>query len=90
MANTKKYHYYVMVFTEEGPKYVTGIGEHHTAEWNMLEKPLEMSSSFAEDVYTGLCWNFHTAILVKSRFEIESQPYRYNEYKINFEKREVE
>ena len=90
MANTKKYHYYVMVFTNEGPKYVTGMGDHHTAYWKTEDKPLEMSASWGEDVYRGLCLNFFNAILVKSLFEIESHPYRYEDYKISFEKRETE
>lgn len=86
MAN-KKYHYYVMVFTENGPKYVTNILPHHTAEWKAEDKPLEMSASYAEDVYCGLCLNFFTAVLVKSRFEIDHHPYRYDVYDIKFEKK---
>ena len=86
MAN-KKYHYYVLVFTENGPKYVTGIGDHHTAYWKTEDKPLEMSSSWAEDVYRGLCLNFFTATLVKSLFEIEHHPYNYEDYQITFTKK---
>lgn len=87
MANTKKWHYYVLVFTEEGPKYVTNILPHHTAEFKADKKPMEMSAGYAEDVYTGLCLNFFNATLIKSRFEIESQPYRYDEYSIKWEKK---
>lgn len=91
MANAKKkYHYYVMVFTNDGPKYVTKILPHHTAEWKWQDKPLEMSASWAEDVYTGLCLNFFTAVLVKSRFEIDHHPYRYDEWQIDWKKREEE
>ena len=88
MANNKKYHYYVMVFTDNGPKYVTSILPHHMAEWKTEDKPLEMSASWAEDVYTGLCLNFFTAVLVKSRFEIENHPYNYKDYEIKFVERE--
>lgn len=89
MAN-KKYHYYVLVMTEEGPKYVTSILPHHMAEWKTEDKPLEMSASYAEDVYTGLCLNFFTAVLVKSRFEIDHHPYRYEKYKIEFKEKDEE
>ena len=90
MANTKKYHYYVLVFTNEGPKYVTGIGDHHTAYWKAEDKPLEMSASWAEDVYVGLCLNFFTAVLIKSRFEIDRHPYRYDEYEIEWKEKNKE
>ena len=91
MANSKKYHYYVMVMTNEGPKYVTGIGDHHTAYWNEEKKPMEFSSaSYAEDVYVGLCMNFFTAVLVKSRFEIDHHPYNYADYDLKFEKKDKE
>ena len=85
---SKKYHYYVLVMTDEGPKYVTDILPHHVAEWNVKDKPLEMSASYAEDVYTGLCLNFFTAVLVKSRFEIEHHPYNYEKYEIQWNKKE--
>lgn len=88
MAKAKKYHYYVLVFTSEGPKYVTGIGEHHTAYWNADDKPYEMSASYAEDVYTGLCLNWFNAVLIKSRFEIDHHPYNYADYEVSFEKKE--
>ena len=88
MANNKKYHYYVLVMTEEGPKYVTSILPHHMAEWKTEDKPLEMSASYAEDVYIGLCLNLFTAVLVKSRFEIERHPYNYRTYNIKFELKE--
>ena len=84
MANTRKWHYYVMVFTNEGPKYVTKILPNHYAEWKTDDKPLELSASWAEDIYTGLCLNFYTATLVKSRFEIEHHPYNYEDYDIQF------
>lgn len=88
MASKKKYHYYVLVMTNEGPKYVTKILPNHWCKWNENDKPLEMSASYAEDVYTGLCLNFHTAVLVKSRFEIDHHPYNYADYTCKFEKKE--
>jgi hypothetical protein len=90
MAKSNKYHYYVMVFTSEGPKYVTNILPGHTAEWKVEDKPMEMSARYAEDVYVGLCLNLHASVLVKSRFEITHHPYNYDEYSIKFEKRPEE
>ena len=87
MASKKKYYYYVLVFTNEGPKYVTEILPNHWCKWNENDAPLEMSASYAEDVYTGLCLNFNTAVLVKSRFEITHHPYRYEDFQIKFEKK---
>ena len=69
MAN-KKYHYYVLVFTNDGPKYVTGILPHHMAEYDKTKKPLELAREVAEDIYTGLCLNFINANLVRSRFRM--------------------
>lgn len=84
----QRYWYYVLVFTNSGPKYVTEILPQKTARWDELGKPMEFSKELAEDLYTGLCLNFHTAIMVKSRFEIESQPYNYKHYSVKFEEKE--
>ena len=85
----KKWHYYVLVFTEEGPKYVTSIHTHHMAHFDATEKPLDMSAEWAEDIYKGLCLNFFNATLVKSLFEIESQPYNYKENQLTWKKRKA-
>ena len=87
MAN-KKYHYYVLVFTNEGPKYVTALKTGKYAEWKTENKPLEMSASWAEEIYKGLNLNFHLCVLVKSVYEIDTHPYNYNDFKLNFEKKE--
>lgn len=83
MSKTK-YHYYVLVFSETGPAYVTKILPNHYAKWDKDQKPLEMSSSYAQDVYTGLCMNFHNAVLIRSLFEINTQPYNYEYWDIKF------
>ena len=70
--------YYVLVLTNQGPVFVTKIGEHKTAYWDKSEKPKEFSKSFAEDLTLGLNLNFHVAFMVCSKFELDSQPYRYN------------
>lgn len=82
-----KYHYYVLVFTNEGPKYVTKVGENHTAYWDASEKPEEFGSKYAEEMVTGLLWNGFYAVLIKSLIEITSHPYRYNEFELQFKKK---
>lgn len=92
MANTKKKkHYYVLVMTDAGPKFVTKVNNaDKTAEWNYNEKPLELDKFWAEDLVLGLNLNMHLAFLVCQNWEIESQPYRYDDYKIEWVKREKE
>ena len=82
-----KYHYYVLVITNEGPKYVTEILENNWCKWNEEDAPYEMSASFAEDVYIGLCANLNYALLIKSRVKISHHPYRYEEFNLKFIKK---
>ena len=79
MATKKqtKWHY-VLVLTEEGPKFVTGIGEGKTAFWNKLEKPREFSDSWADDLAIGLCANGYMAYHVVMKFELDTHPYFYS------------
>ena len=83
------YHYYVLVFTDEGPIYVTDAnnGDRY-AYWDKEQKPMEFSATYADDMVLGLNLNSHHAVLIKSRFEIDHQPYRYESYDLKFEKRE--
>lgn len=86
----KKYHYYVLVMTTDGPKFVTKVNYgDKTAEYDKLEKPLEFSSKeWAEDVVLGLNLNFNTAYLVCQKWEIEHQPYMYEKWNIRWEEKE--
>lgn len=77
MANKKNY-WYVLVLTDEGPVFVTGFGEHHTAFWNAEKMPESMSATHAEEVSFGLRVNGTQAYAVKMPYELEFQPYRYN------------
>lgn len=90
MATTKKKnHYYVLVMTNEGPIFVTKVSYgDKTAEWDYKEKPLELDKSRAEELALGLNLNMHLAFLVCQQWEIESQPYRYTDYKITWTERE--
>lgn len=84
----RKNHYYVLVFTNEGPKYVTGTGEHHMAYWNELGEPKEFAKSVAEDMVFGLRCNWYQAVLVTTPVELKDQPYNYEDYKIEWKLKE--
>lgn len=92
MATTKKQTnwYYVLVMTDEGPKFVTGLGEHHTSYWDKDKKPYELSEAWAKDMVRGLTWNGHVAFMVKSLWEIDGQPYNYRDWQIKWEERKPE
>ena len=90
MAN-KKYHYYVLVFAEIGPVYVTSI--NHTnkyAHWDKDKEPLEMGAYLAEDLAMGLNCNFINAVVIKSQIEIKEHPYNYEYFDIKFIRKEKE
>lgn len=74
-----KNHYYVLVLTSAGPKFVTKL-DYSTkyAEYDKLGKPLEMSKMQAEDIALGLNLNFITAFPITVKWEIGMQPYYYN------------
>ena len=90
MATKKKYHHYVLVFTDEGPKFVTSLGDHHTAYWNELEAPEEFTQFMADDIVFGLRCNFFSAVRVTTPVELDAQPYRYQDWRIEWVEKEVE
>ena len=84
----KKKHYYVLVITDAGPKFVTKISYgDKTAEWDYKEKPLEMNKSQAEDLALGLNLNFHQSYVVVMDWELDAQPYRYEKWKMEWKER---
>ena len=89
MSTKQKEYWYVLVFTDEGPKYVTGTGEHHTAYWSETEKPMYYSKEYAKDMAIGLTWNGNSAVPVCTAYELDSQPYNYKEWKIEWSQKEV-
>lgn len=90
-AKKKANHYYVLVTTDEGPKFVTKVNYgDKTAEWNYKEKPLEMEKVWAEDLVLGLNLNMHQAYLICQKCEITTQPYRYKEWEIVWKKRDTQ
>lgn len=83
--------YYVLVMTDDGPVFVTGV-EYSTkyAHWNKLETPKDFDKFWAEDLTLGLNLNFHAAFTVCSKFEIDRQPYRYSDWHIEWKENEKE
>ncbi len=85
MANQKNY-WYVIVLTNYGPVFVTGIPEYHTAKWDKAETPREFTKSYAQDLALGLCVNGYIAYAVCQPFKITHQPYRYDLGEFRFER----
>ena len=88
MARTKsqvKEHWYVLVFTEAGPKYVTKVNNaNREAYWNIADAPYEMTKENAQYLAMALSWNGHTSVPVGVRWEIDTHPYRYSQYHIEW------
>lgn len=77
MANKKNY-WYVVVMTDNGPVFVTGVNNmERTAYWNKDQKPLELGKEYAQSLATGLMLNFHFALPVCNTFELTEQCYNY-------------
>ena len=77
MAKKQNY-YYVLVMTNDGPVFVTGIPQRNWANYNKNEKPMQFSSKeMAQEVAFGLSCNMQLAYAVCQSFEIDYQPYRY-------------
>lgn len=87
MAGVKRC-YYVLVFTNDGPLYVTDTLPKHFAEWEKTKAPKKFSREWADDITTGLLWNGYSAVTIESRIEIEKQPYNYEKYILKFEEKE--
>ena len=82
MASKKNY-YYVMVCTNEGPKFVTGT-EGNWANWDIDKPPKELGRKYAKEIARGLCWNLYTAYVVVSEWDLTVHPYNYNDYEFSF------
>lgn len=87
----KKNHWYIMVLTNEGPKFVTKAEYYPTkiCEWDKNGTPLEMTKEAAQEITVGLCLNFHLAYAVCQPFEIDHQPYFYEKGRFRWETDEV-
>lgn len=70
---SRKYFYYVGVQNNHGMSFVTKIdNKNRQCFWNVNEKPLSLSLSVATSLAEGLTFNFHTAVVVKSFYELEN------------------
>ena len=87
-VKANKYYYYIVVFTVSGPRYVTGIGEHNTALWELDKEPMQFSKEFGRNVVLGLTLNFWNCGLVEVPIDLHSHPYNYNDYDLKFVEKE--
>lgn len=87
MAKNKN-HYYILVFTNGGPVYVTNILPDKVAEWKNTDTPMEFTKERAEDICVGLNLNLSLAQVVVSKWKLETQPYRYDEFELEFKEKE--
>lgn len=89
MATKKANHYYVLVFVDNGPAYVTSVNyADRSARWDKDKVPMEFSKSEAESLVFGLCCNFFNAVVVTRPVEIDCQPYNYKYYNCQFVQKE--
>ena len=87
----KKNFWYVLVFTESGPVFVTKVNNaDRTAEWVKTDKPIEFSDSWAKDLSMGLTWNGNLAYAICSPVTVDHQPYMYSNGKFEWVKKEKE
>ena len=85
MATKKKSYHYVLVMTGGGPVFVTSVDRtDRVAHWDKQEKPLEMGKYWAEDLALGLNLNGNLCYPVCSQWEIDRQPYRYNQGRLKW------
>ena len=87
MATTKTTRYYhVLVFTDNGPVYVTSVDySTKSARWEKDKTPCIFGRAGAEELAFGLQCNFFNAVVVSSKYEIDCQPYNYRDYDFKFE-----
>lgn len=81
----KKNWYYVLVMSDEGPVFVTSVdNKDKIAHWDKTEKPTVFEKFWAEDLTMGLTFNGHLAFTVCSKYELDSQPYNYQDWHIEW------
>lgn len=75
----RKNYYYVLVFTDAGPVYVTSLGGHNVCYWDRNERPMALKRYLAEEIAVGLRLNGSCAVMVTMPFDLEYQPYLYGD-----------
>ena len=89
MDSKKKNYYYVLVFANDGPAYVTSVDyRERSARWEKDKAPKAFTRTDAENLVFGLRCNWHNAVVVHLPIEIDYQPYNYKAFECKFEKRE--
>ena len=94
MAGKKRNYWYVIVFTNQGPKFVTSVdNSQKMCYWTVGEAPYEFGDKeYAKETATCLTINFNYAMAVCTPYEITEHPYRYDaghfEWKANDEEEE--
>lgn len=90
MATTKKNYYYVLVFTDEGPVYVTSVNNaQRISYWEREEEPKAFPKYYAEELVYGLNCNGYRAVLVSTKYE-ECQPYNYKDWNLTFVRKNID
>lgn len=83
MATKKtKNYYYVLVLSEDGPKYVTQykLYPEKFAYWEKSGKPYDFGNlDSARTMALGLSFNGCSAVPVVLNYELDSQPFLYEE-----------
>ena len=77
MHKPKKNYWYILVLTETGPAFVTGM-EGSMAYWEKDKVPVEYGRQIAEETAWALRLNGHVAYAVSITHELGSQPYLYD------------
>lgn len=90
MANKKNF-WYVIVMTDYGPVFVTSVDyKSKEAHWDISKKPKEVGMYSARDLVVGLNLNGHLAYAICNPIELDSQPYNYEHYQIEWKEKSDE
>lgn len=82
-------YYYVLVFVESGPAYVTEVDHaKKIVQFDKLKEPLKFNMTSAEDVAFGLGCNGYNVVTVKMPFKLCGQPYNYEHFDCKFIEKE--
>ena len=85
MAKQKKEYWYLLIITNNGPVFVTSVDfSDKSAEWDKKEKPIELTKGDAQAMALGLNWHGNLAYPICSQWEIDKQPYRYENGKLEW------
>ena len=78
MAKKKEEFWYVIVMGNNGAVFVTEINNwDRTARWDKDKSPKKMTKDDAQYLSMGLTLNGHTAFAIGNSWEIDRQPYNY-------------